>query len=115
MTLLAMGTSLPARVWKQCSQSWLEGWVHVLGATGRSYSTVHTENQRSRPGVRGSQDLGHIDESSSGRAQFLKAFCSHPSPRDLSLVSHPCHLTTYPLFGSTQLKSVSVPCSSQVL
>lgn len=113
---LAMGTSLPARVWKQCSQRWLE----VVGARAGSYGAfilhrAHREPEK-QAWSQGESDLGHIDESSSGRAQFLKAFCSlSQSPRPESRES-PMSPYNIPLsLGSSQLKSVSVPCSSQVL
>lgn len=111
---------MPVRVWKQCSQRWLEGCVHGLGAVGCSYSTMHTENQRSRPGVRESQNLGCIDESSSAWAQLLKAFCSHASPLRPEFCESPMSPYNIPLslaqVSSSRFQSPAAPrCFSKII
>ena len=91
-----------------------------LRSYGCSYSTMHTENQRSWPGVRESRNLGHIDESSSGWAQFLKAFCSHPSPLRPNSRESPMSPYNIPLslaqVSSSQFQSPAAPrCFSKII
>ena len=82
-----------------------------MGAWLGSCGLLLLQNQRSRPGVRESQNLGRIDESSSGWAQLLKAFCSHASPLRPEFHESPMspyNLTTYP---SLWLKSAQASFS----